>query len=115
LFSNDFDSSGFYWIDHHDQDNSVLSFVRRGAEDIADSDLVFIFNFTPVPRENYLMGLPESGPYKKVLDTDETQFGGSGYNTQEQIETIPQPWQNQHHRATVNLPPLGCLAFEKKR
>ena len=52
-------------------------------------DLIFIFNFTPMPHDNYLMGFPEGAPYSKLLDTDDTDFGGSGYNQQQQIETIP--------------------------
>ena len=76
------------WIDHHDQDNSILSFNRRPAKNIAEADLIFIFNFTPMPRDNYLMGFPEGGAYSKLLDTDDTNFGGSGYNQQQQFETI---------------------------
>ncbi len=113
LFTNDFEKTGFQWIDHHDQDNSVLSFIRRSSDEVSDPDLVFIFNFTPVPRDDYLTGFPESGHYIKLLDTDDPKFGGSGYNQQKKIITSPQMWQGQPHRATVNLPPLGCLVFEK--
>ena len=59
------------------------------------------------------MGFPESGPYCKLLDTDDTHFGGSGYNSQEQIDTISQTWQGQPYRGAVDVPPLGCLVFEK--
>jgi 1,4-alpha-glucan branching enzyme len=115
LYSNDFDWTGFQWIDHHDQDNSILSFIRRPAKNISEAELIFIFNFTPMPRDNYLMGFPESGPFSKILDTDDTNFGGSGYNQQQQIDTVPEEWQGQAHRGSVNLPPLGCLVFEKKK
>ncbi|MBC8257475.1 MAG: 1,4-alpha-glucan branching protein GlgB [SAR324 cluster bacterium] len=114
LYSNDFDWSGFQWIDLHDQDNSILSFIRRSTEELNDPDLLFIFNFTPVPRDNYLLGFPEAGPYRKLLDTDDPQFGGSGYNSQQQIEPSALTWQGQPYRATVNLAPLGCLVFEKQ-
>ena len=77
MFTNDFDGSGFHWIDHHDQENSILSFIRSGIDNKNAPNLIFIFNFTPFPRENYLMGLPEAGLYIKVLDTDEIKFGGS--------------------------------------
>ena len=115
LFTNDFDWTGFQWIDHHDQDNSILSFIRRPAKNMAEADLIFIFNFTPLPRDNYLMGFPEAGPFSKILDTDDTIFGGSGYNQQQQIDTVPEEWQGQTHRGSVNLPPLACLVFEKKK
>jgi 1,4-alpha-glucan branching enzyme len=61
------------------------------------------------------MGFPEAGPYFKLLDTDDTIFGGSGYNQQQQIDTVPEEWQGQTHRGSVNLPPLACLVFEKKK
>ncbi|MDE0793974.1 MAG: alpha amylase C-terminal domain-containing protein [SAR324 cluster bacterium] len=109
------DQTEVQWIDHHDQDNSILSFIRRPAKNIAEADLIFIFNFTPMPRDNYLMGFPEGGPYSKLLDTDDTDFGGSGYNQQQQIETIPEEYQVQPHRGAANLPPLACLVFEKKK
>ena len=115
LYSNDFDWTGFQWIDHHDQDNSILSFIRRPAKNIAEADLIFIFNFTPMPCDNYLMGFPEAGSFSKILDTDDTNFGGSGYNQQQQIDTVPEEWQGQTHRGSVNLPPLDCLVFEKKK
>ena len=103
------------WIDHHDQDNSILSFNRRPTKNIAEADFIFIFNFTPMLRDNYLMGFPEGAPYSKLLDTDDTDFGGSGYNQQQQIKTIPKECQGQTHRGAVNFPPLGCLVFEKKK
>ena len=102
-------------IDHHDQQNSILSFIRRPAKNIAEADLIFILNFTPIPRDNYLMRFLEGGPYRKLLDTDDTDFGGSGYNQQKQIETIPEEWKGQTHRGAMNLSPLGCLVFEKKK
>ena len=115
LYTNDFDSSGFQWIDRHDQDNSILSFIRRPAENIAEADLIFIFNFTLMRHDNYLMGFPEGGHYSKLLDTDKTDFGGSGNNQKQQIETIPEEWQGQTHRGAMNLTPLASLFFEKRR
>ena len=82
---------------------------------MAEAELIFVFNFTPQPRDNYLMGFPEAGPFSKILDTDDTIFGGSGYNQQQQIDTVPEEWQGQTHRGSVNLPPLACLVFEKKK
>ena len=74
------DQTEVQWIDHHDQDNSILSFISRLAKNIAEADLIFIFNFMPMPGYNYLMGFPEGAPYSKLLDTNDTDFGGSGYN-----------------------------------
>jgi hypothetical protein len=109
------DQKEVQWIDHHDQDKSILSFFHRPAKNIAEADLIFIFNFTLMPRDHFLMGFPAGGPYSKILDTDDTHFGGFRYNQQQQIDTIPVEWQGQTHRGAVNLPPLGCLFFEKKK
>jgi len=109
------DQTEVQWIDHHDQDNSIFSFIRRPAKNIAEADLIFIFNFPPMPRDHYLMGFPEDAPQSILLDTDDTDFGGSGYNQQQQIETIPEEWEGQTHLGAVSLPLLGCLVFEKKK
>jgi len=89
LFTNDFDSTGFQWIDHHDQDNSVLSFIRRSSDEVSDPDLVFIFNFTPVPRDDYLTGFPESGHYSKLLDTDDPKFNGPDTTNSSKSSLVP--------------------------
>ena len=109
------DQTEVEWIDHHDHDNSILSFIRRPVKNITEADLIFIFNFTPMPHNNYLMEFLEGGPYSKLLDTDDPNFGGSGYNQLQQIETIPEEWQGQTHRRELNLTPLSCLVFEKRR
>ena len=115
LYSNNFVTTGFQWIDHHDQDNSILSFIRSPAKNIAEADLIFIFNFTPMSHDNYLMGFPEGAPYSELLDTDDTDFGGSGYNQQQLIRTILEEWRGQKHHGTVNLTLLSCLVFKKKK
>ena len=65
-----------------------------------------------MPRDSYFMGFPEGVPYSKLLDTEDTDFGDSGYNQQQQIETIPEEWQGQTHLGALNLSPFGCLIFE---
>ncbi len=68
LFDLDFDAAGFQWIDCNDSENSVVSFIRR-AKDGADF-LIAIVNFTPVPRDGYLIGVPVAGPYLELLNSD---------------------------------------------
>ena len=66
---------GFEWIDAGDEQHSVLSYVRRDG----DAHVVVILNLTPVPREDYRIGVPEAATYVRVLGTDDTRWGGSGY------------------------------------
>ena len=112
LYSTDTQPEGFEWIDHHDHTNSVYSFVRKSLEG-REAPIFFIFNFTPVPRDNYRIGVPDAGLYQKLIDSDSHQFGGSGYNQQSTIHTDPisSHWRNQSFN--LNLPPLGAMAFQQ--
>lgn len=101
---------GFAWIDFHDADQSVISFTRY-ARDRADL-LVFICNFTPVPRHGYRVGLPVASTYREILNSDRRQFGGSGIENRELIRTEAQPWQNCAFSAPLSLPPLGVIVLK---
>lgn len=96
---------GFAWIDFHDADQSVISFTRY-AHDRADL-LVFVCNFTSVPRHGYRVGLPVAAHYREILNSDGRQFGGSGVENRESIRAEAQPWQNCAFSAMMSLPPLG--------
>ncbi|MDP3981818.1 MAG: 1,4-alpha-glucan branching protein GlgB, partial [Chlamydiota bacterium] len=80
LFEVDFQGHGFEWIDFSDAGASVLSFIRWSWD---RQDLILCtFNMTPVPRLDYRVGVPISGFYREVLNTDATEFGGSGIGNQ---------------------------------
>ena len=85
LHASDCDPAGFGWIDLHSADQSVYVFLRRDPQQPARPPLICAFNCTPVPRDGYLIGVPEAGPYRKILDSDAARFGGSGYNQQERF------------------------------
>ncbi len=114
LFRNDFDGSGFRWIDLHDSENSVLSFVRLPEPGSSAKPLVCLFNFTPVPRNDYIVGLPEEGTYEVLFDSDAPEFGGAGYRTQQEWVAEAEAWQGQPARTAIDLPPLGCLILASK-
>ncbi len=111
LYSDDFSPGGFQWIECDDHDRSVYAFVRRPAD--GSEPVVFVFNFTPVPRDGYRLGVPAPGRYGKLLDSDETRFGGSGYNAQRVFATDETPWQNQPCSLELALPPLGAIALKR--
>ena len=109
LHQRDFESSGFEWIDCHDYEQSILSFLR-----ISDSEkLVCIFNFTPVPREHYRIGLPEAGHYQELLNSDAECYGGSNMGNQGGIDSQDMPWMNRPFSAELTLPPLSVVVFKK--
>jgi hypothetical protein len=68
-----------------------------------------------MPRDNYLLVFPQVRPHSKLLDIYDMNVGGSGYNQQQQIENIPEEWQGQTHYEALNLPPFGCVVYEKSR
>lgn len=113
LYRVDFHYSGFEWVDFHDADNSIIAFIRRG--DDPHEFLLFCCNFTPVPRERYIFGVPEPGLYEEVLNTDSEYFGGSNIgNGATLIESRPVPKHNRPNSIPVTLPPLAVVAFRKR-
>jgi 1,4-alpha-glucan branching enzyme len=103
----DFDPAGFSWIDVTDNDNSVVSLMRRGS---SPEDLVVaIFNFTPVPRYNYQIGVPVEGRWQELLNSDSSNYGGSGQGNLGGVEAAPVGRHGHRHSLTLTLPPLGAL------
>ena len=98
---------GFCWVDVADRANSVISYVRRAG----DSHVVVALNLTPVPRENYRIGVPESGTYVKLLGSDDREWGGSGYGEFERLESEPSPFHGYPQSVTLTLPPLGAVVI----
>jgi 1,4-alpha-glucan branching enzyme len=76
LYTDDFADSGFEWIECNDADNSVVTFIRRDKN--SDQFIVTVCNFTPQPLYDYWVGVPQAGYYRELLNTDESQYGGSG-------------------------------------
>ena len=112
LYQVDFHQSGFEWVDFHDADNSVIAFIRRAAD--PNNFLLFCCNFTPVPRMNYLFGVPEEGLYDEILNTDSALFGGSNLGNAGLIQSRRAPKHNRAHSISVTLPPLAVVAFRKR-
>lgn len=112
LFGQQFIHGGFSWIDLGDWTNSVLSYIRRGA-DAADF-LIVVCNFTPVVRYGYRIGLPEAGMYTEVLNSDDPAFGGSGVsNGKEPLASQVVFCHNQDQSLEFTLPPLAVVVFQK--
>jgi len=110
LYEVDFNYSGFEWIDFHDTEQSVISFIRKGKR--ADDFLVVVCNFTPVPRYNYRIGVPEAGLYKEILNSDSAEYWGSGIGNAEGILSEDVSWNGKPHSISITLPPLGMIVFK---
>ena len=111
LYGSDRDHDGFRWVDLHNADESVWAFQRRCTGDDEGNVLTCVFNATPVPRDGYGVGVSGPGQYRKVLDSDDTRFGGSGYNRQGAVQATDQGAQGYPYSISLNLPPLGAMFF----
>jgi 1,4-alpha-glucan branching enzyme len=106
LHRYDTDARGYAWIAGNDSEQSVLSFLRL-ADDA--KPIVVVCNFTPLPRSNYLVGVPTAGTYTELLNTDAHVYGGSGVGNGGKLETEPTPCHGRSQSLRMTLPPLGVL------
>ncbi len=113
LFEMDFHKDGFAWIDFHDADNSVISFLRK--DKTGRRILAVTCNFTPVPRLNYHMGVAEGGFWEEILNSDAHDYGGSGHGNMGGVEAAPVSFYgNFDYTLSITLPPLGIVIFRKE-
>ena len=107
LWQQDFQPEGFEWIDASDSANVVISFVRHGRN--ADDLVLVVSNLTPVPREGYRLGVPAEGRWVVGLNSDATQFGGSGYATAADYLAQDTAAHGRSHSIDLTVPPLATL------
>jgi 1,4-alpha-glucan branching enzyme len=111
LHQKDFDPTGFEWIDLHDAAASTLSFLRRGES--PDRPVVFVFNFTPVPRFDYRIGVPAEGYWQERLNSDSSFYGGSNLGNGGGISTEAIPSHGRPYSLRITLPPLAVIALKR--
>jgi len=109
LHEVDFEGGGFQWLDCNDAAQSILSFIRRDKNGGA---VVVVLNLTPVPRENYRVGVPVAGTYHEIINTDSEVYGGSNIGNAGGVVADNQPWMEQSHSIAMTLPPLSCVIFK---
>ena len=105
LYRNDVEHDGFQWIDCHDHENSVISYIRRSKDKI----IVVILNFTPVPHEGYRIGVPYAGEYKEILNSDSVYYSGSNFGNEDGIYTEDTETMGFAYSITLKLPPLAGI------
>jgi 1,4-alpha-glucan branching enzyme len=109
LHQQDFTYEGFQWIDCNNGDDSVLVFLRK-ARDGAGVVLVAC-NLTPVPRDNYRVGVPCGGRWRELLNSDAKEYGGSGIGNCGAVDSWPHGSHGQPHSVSLRLPPLATVVF----
>ena len=106
----DFEHAGFEWIDFNDADTSIVSFIRRAR--MRDNFLVFVCNFTPVPRDQYRIGVPAAAFYREILNSDSGLYGGSNMGHLGGVQSEQSACHGRDHSITITVPPLSCLVFK---
>ncbi len=113
LFEVDFEWSGFEWIDANDATGSILSFIRRAKN--PDDFVVVICNFTPVVRGDYRVGVPTSGYYREILNSDSAYYEGSDAGNSGGVRAEPIPWHGRPWSIKMKVPPLAAVYFKPQR
>ncbi len=110
LYEHDFDSAGFRWISANDSDTSVIAFVRY-ADDPNDF-VVVACNFTPVPRQNFRIGVPQAGYYAELLNSDASTYGGGNLGNSGGVQSEPIASHGLEHSLNLTIPPLGMVMLK---
>ncbi len=111
LFELDFEGAGFEWVDFSDADSSVVSYLRKGRS--ADDTLLVVCNFTPVTRHHYLVGVPDRGYWKELVNSDAEVYGGSGEGNLGGVQASARGMHGRGHSLDLTLPPLGILVLKR--
>lgn len=107
LHAGEFEQAGFEWVNADDANNSVISFIRRHNGE----SLMVILNFTPVPRENYCLGVDKSGQYAEVFNSDSAAYNGSNLGNEGHSQTTDTPCMGRPHTLSLTLPPLAAIVL----
>jgi 1,4-alpha-glucan branching enzyme len=110
LYEVDFDWRGFEWIDCSDSENSIISFIRKAKH--ADDFLVLVFNFTPVPRFGYRIGVPQGGFYREILNSDSEMYWGGNIGNAGGVYAENISSHNRPYSLNLILPPLSVLILK---
>ena len=102
---------GFRWLEADNRDESVFAFIRRRMPGEGGTNLLIIFNATPVPRPGYVFGAPAAGRYRKLLDSDSPAFGGSGYSQQNETDAWQEEFRDFPARIRIDIPPLAMTVW----
>jgi 1,4-alpha-glucan branching enzyme len=106
LYRQDFDHEGFEWIDCHDAPQSVLSYLRRTGDEF----VIVVFNFTPIPRHDYRIGVPEAGIYEEIFNSDSSYYGGGNIGNPP-LESEDKEWMGRPYSINLTIPPLAGIVL----
>jgi 1,4-alpha-glucan branching enzyme len=107
LHEFDNESRGFEWVDCNDSSTSTISLLRKGRTD--KDTILAVFNFTPVPRSGYQIGIPSGGYWRELLNSDAKEYGGSGMGNMGGVRSEDRQMHGRPSSLTLTLPPLAAV------
>ncbi|TVZ50887.1 1,4-alpha-glucan branching protein GlgB [Dokdonia sp. Hel_I_53] len=110
FYEKQFDSEGFEWIAHDDDENSVLSYIRKDNNTHEVS--ICVFNMTPTPQSNYRIGIPFEGRFREIFNSDATEYGGTGEYHNRILKISTESWHGKPYSTYIDIPPLAGVVFE---
>ncbi len=110
LWENDKDWQGFKWIEADNCSQSILIFLRRTLDE--EESALILINFLPEAHESFRVGVPCGGFYKEIMNTDASEYGGSGWTNDVALEATRDPYQGQDFSISIKIPPLGGVIFK---
>lgn len=111
LHDQDANGAGFEWIDCNDTDQNVVSFLRKSSSE--NDPVLVVCNFSPVARPQYRLGVPASGAWQEILNSDALPYGGSGQGNCGAVEASSQSWHGRPASVSLILPPLSCVVLKR--
>ena len=111
LFERDFSPEGFEFIDFSDYQNSIISFLRKSADQ--QSLILAVCNFTPQTWKSYRIGVPADGHWEEIFNSDAKVYGGSNQGNGGGLEADPVSFHGKPFSLSLTIPPLGVLFFKK--
>ena len=110
LYQKQFSHEGFEWIDHGDHQNSEMTYIRKGKNE--KDNVIVVLNLTPIPRENYRIGIPKAGTLEEIFNSDAKKYFGSGHFKNKNLTSEVREWNGREHSLELDLPPLAMMAFK---
>ncbi|MCR5082381.1 MAG: 1,4-alpha-glucan branching protein GlgB [Parasporobacterium sp.] len=112
LWQKSYTWEGFSWIDADNNEQSILSYIRKGKQ--AKDDLIVVINFTPTTYTGYYVGIPRSGVYEVIFNSDDELYGGSGQGDHGDIKSEKGNWHGQKNGLKLTIPPIGGIVLKRK-
>ena len=113
LYEIDNSYEGFDFIDPHNEDQSIVTLMRKGKDE--GEFIIGILNFTPVVYYDYKVGVPYLDIYEEVFNSDDEKYWGSNQTMKNtELYAIDNKWHNQPYHIKIKVPPLGATFIKLK-